>query len=224
MAANAHVRSGSPQKIPAVRGSNKPNAGGTDRTGQRTGKSAGRLSPTAAREEDVRWRKIRKCLRNALSAGSAEKTSWEIMQSSRRRGEVAAFALINLYYRIEGQWSDPVPGIGGNSFVAKEKSGFYTSDECYKMALTDALSVACKALGVAADVYWQADKTKYTNNTEPFREKADEKMLAEFYKLGDDKGRDKNIMSQWAYQNMGNTPENLTKAQLSRLIEAVKGW
>ena len=28
----------------------------------------------------------------------------------------------------------------------------YTSDECYKMALTDALSVACKALGVAADV------------------------------------------------------------------------
>lgn len=92
------------------------------------------------------------------------------------------------------------------------------------MALTDALSVACKALGVAADVYWQADKTKYTNNTEPFREKADEKMLAEFYKLGDDKGRDKNIMSQWAYQNMGNTPENLTKAQLSRLIEAVKGW
>lgn len=69
-------------------------------------------------------------------------------------GEIAAFALINLYYRIEGQWSDPVPGIGGNSFVAKEKSGLYTSDECYKMALTDALSVACKALGVAADVAW----------------------------------------------------------------------
>lgn len=54
-------------------------------------------------------------------------------------GEIAAFALINLYYRIEGQWSDPVPGIGGNSFVAKEKSGLYTSDECYKMAFTDAL-------------------------------------------------------------------------------------
>ena len=139
-------------------------------------------------------------------------------------GEIAAFAQINLYYRIGEQWSDSVPGIGGSSFVSKEKTGLYVSDECYKMALTDALSVACKALGVAADVYWQADKTKYTNDTEPLREKADEKMLAEFYKLGDDKGRDKNIMSQWAYQNMGNTPENLTKAQLSRLIEAVKGW
>lgn len=52
MAADAHICSGSPQKIPAVRGGNKPNAGGTDRTGQRARKSAGRLSPAAAREED----------------------------------------------------------------------------------------------------------------------------------------------------------------------------
>ena len=48
-------------------------------------------------------------------------------------------------------------------FVAKERNGLYTSDECYKMALTDAISVACKALGFGADVYWQADRTKYTN-------------------------------------------------------------
>lgn len=108
--------------------------------------------------------------------------------------------------------------------MAKEKSGMYTSDECYKMALTDALSVACKALGVAADVYWQADKTKYTRDTEPPREKADEKLIAEFYKAGADKGRDKPIMAQWARQSMGDTPENLTKAQIKRLIEAVKRW
>lgn len=140
-------------------------------------------------------------------------------------GEIAAFALINLYHRIGEGWSEPIPGIGGNSFVAKEKSGMYTSDECYKMALTDALSVACKALGVAADVfYWQADKTKYTRDTEPPREKADEKLIAEFYKAGADKGRDKPIMAQWARQSMGDTPENLTKAQIKRLIEAIKGW
>lgn len=139
-------------------------------------------------------------------------------------GEIAAFALINLYHRIGEGWSEPIPGIGGNSFVAKEKSGMYTSDECYKMALTDALSVACKALGVAADVYWQADKTKYTRDTEPHREKADEKLIAEFYKAGADKGRDKPIMAQWARQSMGNIPENLTKAQIKRLIEAIKGW
>lgn len=139
-------------------------------------------------------------------------------------GEIAAFALINLYHKIGEGWSEPIPGIGGNSFAAKEKSGMYTSDECYKMALTDALSVACKALGVAADVYWQADKTKYTRDTEPPREKADEKLIAEFYKAGADKGRDKPIMAQWARQSMGNIPENLTKAQIKRLIEAIKGW
>ena len=36
------------------------------------------------------------------------------------------------------------------------------SDECFKMALTDAISVAAKAIGVAADVYWQKDRTKYS--------------------------------------------------------------
>lgn len=141
-------------------------------------------------------------------------------------GEVAAFALINLYYRVEGQWSVPIPGIGGNSFVAKEKNGMYTSDECYKMALTDAISVACKALGVAADVYWQSDKTKYTKATEPdsSREKADDKLIAEFYRLGAEKGRDKGTMSVWAHQSMGGTPENLTKSQINRLMKAVERW
>ena len=50
---------------------------------------------------------------------------------------------------------------------AKERSGMNCSDECYKMALTDALSVAAKALGVGADIYWQADATKYTADTTP---------------------------------------------------------
>ena len=98
-------------------------------------------------------------------------------------GEIAAFAQINLYYRIGEEWSGPVPGIGGSSFVSKEKTGLYVSDECYKMALTDALSVACKALGVAADVYWQSDKSKYTNDTQPEQERADGKQILEFYFL-----------------------------------------
>ena len=37
----------------------------------------------------------------------------------------------------------------------------YLDDEAYKKAYTDAISVAAKALGVGADVYWEADKTKY---------------------------------------------------------------
>lgn len=76
-------------------------------------------------------------------------------------GEIAAFCNIDLYYKLNGEWSEAVPGTGGSSFVAKEKSGPYVSDECYKMALTDAISVAAKALGVAGDIYWQNDPTKY---------------------------------------------------------------
>lgn len=84
------------------------------------------------------------------------------------KGEKCAFALISLWYRREdGTRSEPVIGIGGNMLVANEKNGLYTSDECYKMALTDAISVACKALGFGADVYWGADRTKYTPQQEP---------------------------------------------------------
>lgn len=77
-------------------------------------------------------------------------------------GEVSAFVDIALYYTLDGQVSKPVCGTGGSAFIAKEKAGLYVSDECYKMALTDAISVACKALGVGADVYWDKDATKYT--------------------------------------------------------------
>jgi hypothetical protein len=75
--------------------------------------------------------------------------------------EVAAFVDINLYIKVDGEWSAAIPGTGGSSFVAKEKNGLFVSDECFKMALTDAISVSCKALGIGADVYWDKDKTKY---------------------------------------------------------------
>lgn len=76
----------------------------------------------------------------------------------------AAFVDIMLYYvdPETGVTSKGIPGTGGASFVAQERNGPYLSDECFKMALTDALSVSCKALGIAADVYWDKDRTKYT--------------------------------------------------------------
>lgn len=77
-------------------------------------------------------------------------------------GETAAFVDIVLQYKTEGgAWSEPIPGTGGSMYIAKERNGLYTNDECYKMALTDAISVAAKAIGVGADVYWSADRTKY---------------------------------------------------------------
>lgn len=91
---------------------------------------------------------------------------WKYVITDKRleqgaNGEVAAFLDIDLFVKADGVWSDAIPGTGGSAFVAKEKNGLYTSDECFKMALTDAISVACKALGFGADVYWNADRSKY---------------------------------------------------------------
>ena len=68
--------------------------------------------------------------------------------------EVKAFTNINLFIKVDGAWSEPIPGIGGATLVEVNKSGAYVNDEGYKMSLTDALSVAMKSLGVAADVYF----------------------------------------------------------------------
>jgi len=84
------------------------------------------------------------------------------MEQNPESAEIAAFVDISLYIKIDGEWSAAIPGTGGSTFVVQEKSGLHMSDECFKMALTDALSVACKALGVGADVYWEADSSKYT--------------------------------------------------------------
>lgn len=77
------------------------------------------------------------------------------------RTEICAFVNINLYIKYEGEWSKPIHGTGGSRLAESQKSGIYVSDECYKMATTDAISVACKQLGIGADVYWDKDKTKY---------------------------------------------------------------
>lgn len=76
-------------------------------------------------------------------------------------GEICAFSKIKLYVKENGEWSMGVFGTGGSKLVAKESKGLYTNDECFKMALTDAISVACKALGMAANVYWATGRTKY---------------------------------------------------------------
>ena len=78
-----------------------------------------------------------------------------------------AFVDILLFYvdPATGQESHGIPGTGGSSFLAQEKNGPYLSDECFKMALTDAISVAAKSIGVGADVYYEKDRDKYNNPT-----------------------------------------------------------
>lgn len=87
--------------------------------------------------------------------------------------EKAAFVNIDLYIKLDGAWSDPIPGNGGSMFVAKESGGLYTSDECFKMATTDAISVSCKALGFGADIYWNADSTKYSKTPQQGNQSGD---------------------------------------------------
>lgn len=76
----------------------------------------------------------------------------------------AVFLDILLFYvdPETGVASHGIPGTGGSSLVAQEKNGPYLSDECFKMALTDAISVASKALGLAAEIYYAKDRSKYT--------------------------------------------------------------
>jgi len=103
---------------------------------------------------------------------------WYRITDKRMEGqgsEIRAFVDIELYYVLDGKVSQPVVGTGGASFLTNEKNGAYTSDECYKMALTDAISVAAKALGVAADIYYDKDRDKYTT-VEP-AEKTGEKTF-----------------------------------------------
>jgi len=85
-------------------------------------------------------------------------------------GQVFAFAQISVYILEKEKenitlqkWSEPIQGIGGSMLVTKESSGLHSSDEGYKMAVTDALGTAMKMLGVAADIYagkWDGSKYK----------------------------------------------------------------
>ena len=91
---------------------------------------------------------------------------------------VIAVVDLNLYIKQDGEWSKPIYGTGGNQLVSKTKSGVSVSDEGYKMALTDALSVACKALGIGADIYFDKDKTKYTQHVVENPSHASEPLMA----------------------------------------------
>jgi len=88
----------------------------------------------------------------------------EVVERCEIHGETTiSIVNLNLYIKVNGEWSKPIYGTGGNTILRKGS----TSDEGYKMAYTDALSVACKALGIGADIWFANDNTKYTANSEP---------------------------------------------------------
>ena len=77
-------------------------------------------------------------------------------------GERAIYLHIRLYIRDEkGEWSKPIEGFGGAMILSNESKGAYLDDDAFKKAYTDAISQACRSLGIGADVYWANDATKY---------------------------------------------------------------
>lgn len=76
-------------------------------------------------------------------------------------GEMVVKTSIHLFVKADGVWSEPIEGSGGAKLIVKENGGLFTDDEAYKKAYSDAISVACKSLGIGADVYYEQDTNKY---------------------------------------------------------------
>jgi hypothetical protein len=82
-------------------------------------------------------------------------------------GTSAIFVSVNLYIKMDGEWSKPIHGTGGAMLIASEKNGLRLSDEAAKMAETDALGICCKNLGFGADVWWSAGRSKFNQELPP---------------------------------------------------------
>ena len=81
--------------------------------------------------------------------------------------ETKAFTNLNLYIKVDGEWSAPIPGTGGATILEINSKGYsYVNDEGYKMSLTDAMGVCMRSLGVAADVYFNKDAQQFDTKYE----------------------------------------------------------
>lgn len=117
----------------------------------------------------IRWELLTSVFGPAGECFKVEQVSrWT---ESTPQGETAVFCEVNLYYREDASkpWSSPVFGQGGSMLMRRSTEwvngqpvqAIHIDDEAYKKAYTDAVSVACKALGFAADVYYRQEETKY---------------------------------------------------------------
>lgn len=161
------------------------------------------------------------------------------IEDSPETNEKIANVRVQLRYKYNGEWSEPIDGIGGAMFIASEKSGLYVDDDCFKKAYTDAISVACKSLGIAADIYYAKDPdTKYEINDDPPAKKdimTYQKALEYVYKDGKypDKTLAEIYKSDISYINeLGNsesTPSEVMEAifiiqeEIKKAREAKKG-
>ncbi len=142
-------------------------------------------------------------------------------------GEIIANVEIKLFIKIDNQWSEGIPGIGGSKFTSKESNSLYTDDECYKKAFTDACSVACKMLGIGADVYFEKDKTKYDVKEEDVQQTTNTKSkFVQVTELIKDTELTMDNVKEWIikYYNQDIAINDLTERQFNTLIKALKKY
>jgi len=87
----------------------------------------------------------------------------KVWQEPASDDQIFAFAQVSVYVKQGDKWSDAIQGQGGSMLIEQESRGLHSSDEAYKMAITDALGTALKMLGVASDIYagrWDGSKYK----------------------------------------------------------------
>ena len=137
-------------------------------------------------------------------------------------GEKCAFVQINLFIKVDGEWSKPIEGVGGSSFIASQKSGLYTSDECYKMAYTDAISVACKALGFGANIYWKKNETKYDKVVETAENKIDKTTAFALINTLKAKNYSDEDISKSLLKYGVKSAEELTESQYAEILLKIK--
>lgn len=88
-------------------------------------------------------------------------------------GERMCFVEILLYFKDGDTWSAPIPGYGGSMLIDKTKNGLQCNDDGFKMALSDAIGTACKALGMSEDIYMSGaanSGSKYSRPQQPAQE------------------------------------------------------
>lgn len=147
---------------------------------------------------------------------------WNVRQLDTRTvtnetiGETAVFVDVELIYREtpDAEWSAPVFGTGGAKLVTIEKGGIHLDDEAYKKAYTDAISVACKALGIGADVYWDRDADKYN-----YGERSEEavKLIEEIFSYGEP-----NDINAISVKSKGRMVDQLTEEELNAMAEFLR--
>ncbi len=88
-------------------------------------------------------------------------------------GQTAVYCWLSLWYVHNGVRSEPIPGVGGDFVVVKQRDGLRTNDEAFKAAFTDAIGNAMKHLGMSADVHMGLfDDSKYLRTLREEKEPA----------------------------------------------------